>query len=542
MSAVPIEAEFDAVSYWYPGEPQAVLDEVGWKIERGSFVVLAGPSGSGKSTMLRCLNGLVPHFSGGRMSGAVHLRGLDTRDHGPRSLSQSVGFVFQDPEAQSVADIVEDDIAFGLEQAGLPRQTMRKRVEEVLDLLGIASLRHRSVSTLSGGERQRVAVASALVLQPEMLVLDEPTSQLDPWGAEDVLTALHRLNEDLGLTIVLAEHRLERVAAFADQMRILRDGLPSFDGLPGEAMLAVPNDSAPPLARLARALGWAEAPVTIKQARRMLGNVNVLPYPIEIHPPLAAPIIEIERLSTGYADRKVLDQLSLTIAPGEFVALMGRNGSGKTTLLRSMMGLTPISGGSVHIGERDARRSRPDELAGIVGYVPQQPGRLLFAETLRDELAFTLKHRPAERTWPARNPREVLAELGLEGLENRNPRDLSVGQRERAALASVLVGAPKVLLLDEPTRGMDAARKRALARILEKERAAGAAIVMATHDVELVAECATRVVLLGEGEIVADGSPRDILSGSLTFATQINKLFGGRMLTVEDAVSALDRE
>jgi len=221
---------------------------------------------------------------------------------------------------------------------------------------------------------------------------------------------------------------------------------------------------------------------------------------------------------------------------------MGRNGSGKTTLLRSMMGLTPVSNGSVHIGKRDARRSRPDELAGIVGYVPQQPGRLLFAESLRDELSFTLRHRPVERTWPARNPGDVLATLGLEGLEDRNPRDLSVGQRERAALASVLVGAPKVLLLDEPTRGMDAGRKRALARILEKERAAGAAIVMATHDVELVAECATRVVLLGEGEIVADGSPRDVLSGSLTFATQINKLFGGRLLTVEDAVSALDQE
>src|SRR6478736_566522 len=478
MSAVPIEAEFDAVSYWYPGEKQAVLDEIGWKIERGSFVVLAGPSGSGKSTMLRCLNGLVPHFSGGRMAGTVHVRGLDTRDHGPRSLSQSVGFVFQDPEAQSVADIVEDDIAFGLEQAGLPRQTMRKRVEEVLDLLGIAALRHRSISTLSGGERQRVAVASALVLQPDMLVLDEPTSQLDPWGAEDVLTALHRLNEDLGLTIVLAEHRLERVAAFADEMRILRDGSPSFDGLPGEAMLAVPDDSAPPLARLARALGWAEAPVTIKQARRMLGDIEVLPFPIEIHPPLAASIIEIDKLSTGYAGRTVLNELSLSIAPGEFVALMGRNGSGKTTLLRSMMGLTEIASGSVLIGPHNARRSKPEELAGIVGYVPQQPGRLLFEEKLIDELRFTLRHRPAERTWAARNPDQLLAELGLAGLEDRNPRDLSAGEQERAALAAVLVGAPKVLLLDEPTRGMDAARKRSLAALLQREQANGVAIVM----------------------------------------------------------------
>ena len=539
MSVVQVEAAFDDVSYWYPGVDAAVLDQVAWSIERGAFVVVAGPSGSGKSTLLRCFNGLVPHFSGGRMAGSAQVRGLDTREHGPRSLSRSVGFVFQDPEAQSVAENVEDDIAFGLEQAGVPRQTMRKRVEEVLDLLGIAALRHPHVSTLSGGERQRVAVASALVLQPEMLVLDEPTSQLDPWGAEDVLTALHRLNEDLGLTIVLAEHRLERVAAFADEMRIIRDHLPVFDGCPGEAMLVLPDDAAPPLARLARSLGWDRAPVTIKEARRLLGSLALPPMPVELPSSPGSPIIEITDLSVGYGARRVLDRLSLAIAPGEFVALMGRNGSGKTTLLRSMMGLTQIAAGAVRVGQHDARGSKPEELAGIVGYVPQQPGRILFAERLIDELRFTLKHRPAERSWSARDPQQLLDELGLAGLEERNPRDLSAGERERAALAAVLVGAPKVLLLDEPTRGMDAARKRSLAALLRREQANGAAIVMATHDVELVAECASRVVLLGEGEVVADGSPREVLSGSLTFATQINKLVGDRYLTVEDVVSAL---
>jgi energy-coupling factor transport system ATP-binding protein len=218
---------------------------------------------------------------------------------------------------------------------------------------------------------------------------------------------------------------------------------------------------------------------------------------------------------------------------------MGRNGSGKSTLLRSILGMIPFQSGQIQVAGRDVSAIDPIDLAGIAGYLPQDPSSLLFAERLRDELAFTLKHRPPEVNWPARDPDELLRELDLTGLEERHPRDLSVGERERAALAAVLVNAPKLLLLDEPTRGMDGSRKHALMRILARERDAGAAIVMATHDVELVAEWADRVVLLGDGEIIADGPPREILSGSLTFATQINKLIGGSALTVADGVDLL---
>ena len=531
-------ASLRGVSYWYPKTVSPVLRDVDWQIGRGEFVLLSGPSGSGKSTLLRTLNGLVPHFSGGRFAGEAVVDGKDTREFGPRGLAGSVGFVFQDPEAQAVAAIVEDDIAFGLEQAGIPRPLMRKRVEEVLDLLGIAHLRRREIATLSGGERQRVAIASAMVMQPGLLVLDEPTSQLDPWGAEEVLTALHRLNEDLGIAIALSEHRLDRVSSFADRIRVLAPDGAMIDLPPAEAFCQIPAVDLPPIARLALALEWPEIPLTVKSARKYVPRFPAAPEtPLTV--PAAAPIVELERVTVERTHVTALRDVSLTVRPGELVAIMGRNGSGKTTLLRSMLGLAPVSSGQVTVADRDVVRSSPGQLAGIAGYLPQDPAKLLFADRVRDELAFTLRYRPKSLEWPARSPEELLARLDLAHLADRHPRDISVGERERTALAAVLVTGPRLLLLDEPTRGMDGARKAALASILEEERAKGAAIVMATHDVELVAEIATRTVLLAEGEIIADGSPQEVLAGSLAFSTQLNKLLNGNILSLQQAVDSL---
>jgi energy-coupling factor transport system ATP-binding protein len=537
-SATNAFATLRDVSYWYPGNDEPVLRDVDWTIGRGEFVVLSGPSGSGKSTLLRCLNGLVPHFSGGKFGGEVLINGNDTRAAGPRDLAGTVGFVFQDPEAQAVAAVVEDDIAFGLEQAAVSRPLMRKRVEEALDLLGIAHLRRREIATLSGGERQRVALASAMVMQPGMLVLDEPTSQLDPWAAEEVFTALHRLNEDLGITIALAEHRLDRVAGYADRIRVLRRDGWSIEAAPADALRSIPPEDLPPIARLALALEWPEIPLTIKAARRFVPVLSPEPLrPLSVPP--VAPIVELERVAVERGRSVVLRDVSLAIRPGELVAIMGRNGSGKTTLLRSILGLTQASSGRIVVAEREIARVSSEQLAGVVGYLPQDPAKLLFAATVRDELAFTLRHRPKSLGWPARSPEDLLSRLDLAHVADRHPRDISVGERERAALAAVLVAAPRLLLLDEPTRGMDGKRKAALASILREERKNGTAIVMATHDVELVAELATRVVLLADGEVIADGSPEEILAGSLSFSTQINKLLGGNILTFVQAVDRL---
>ena len=523
----------DGLTYRYPDTDAPALKELGWAVAPGEFVTVTGPSGSGKSTLLRCLNGLTPHFSGGVFNGVVTVAGQDTRQYSPRALARVTGFVFQDPEAQFVTNRVDDELAFGMEQLGVPPLTMRKRVEEVLDLLGIAALRDREIATLSGGERQRVAVAAALALQPAILALDEPTSQLDPWGAEEVLAALTRLNEDLGLTVVLAEHRLERVVAHADRLTVLASGgTVALDGAPRDVLAQADVTSLPALFALGHRLGWDPLPLSIKDGRAAqrqdaaLGRLPAPPPP-DPAPPGGAPIVALRRVSAGWDRRPVLREIDLEVRPGEVVALMGRNGSGKTTLLRLIAGLHRPSSGKIAVAGRDTASLHPADIAQTVGYLPQNPTTLFFAETVAEELAFTRKHHPAT----AKDSLLTLATLGLAHAIERNPRDLSGGERERAALAAVLVGGPRVLLLDEPTRGMDAARKRALATTIATLRADGVAVLLATHDVELVAAVASRVILLGDGRVIADGGPRAILSGSLTFTTAINKLYGDGFLT-----------
>jgi energy-coupling factor transport system ATP-binding protein len=534
-------ATFSGLTYRYPERDTPALRDLTWVVAPGEFVTVTGPSGSGKSTLLRCLNGLTPHFSGGTFDGMVTVAGHDTRHYSPRVLARLTGFVFQDPEAQFVAGRVDDELAFGMEQLGVPAVTMRKRVEEVLDLLGIAALRNREIATLSGGERQRVAVAAALALQPSILALDEPTSQLDPWGAEEVLTALNRLNEDLGLTVVLAEHRLERVVAHADRLTVLAPGgTVALDGRPSDTLRRADIGSLPAMFALGRRLDWDPLPLSIKEGRAAqrrdaaLGRVPA-PAPPDPATPGGAPVVALQRVSAGWDRRPVLRSVDLEVRPGEIVALMGRNGSGKTTLLRLVAGLHRPTSGRVLIADKDTARLHPADIAQTVGYLPQNPSALFFAETLRAELAFTLKHHRRSGV----DPESTLAALGLEHAIDRNPRDLSGGERERAALAAVLVGGPRVLLLDEPTRGMDAARKRALVATLLQLRDDGVAILLATHDVELVAEVATRVTLLGDGRIVADGGPRTVLSGSLTFTTAVNKLYGDGFLTSNDILAGL---
>ncbi|MGH2592395.1 MAG: ABC transporter ATP-binding protein [Anaerolineae bacterium] len=540
---------FEHTSFTYPNAPVPALVDISLEITRGEFVLVIGPSGSGKSTFLRCINGLAPHFSGGRLAGQVIVDGLDTRSHAPGELAARVGFVFQEPEAQFVTERVEDELAFGMENLGVPPLTMRKRVEEVLDLLGIAALRDRPVASLSGGEQQRVAIASALALQPHILLLDEPTSQLDPLAAEEVLAALDRLNDDLGLTIVLSEHRLERVIQHADRLIVMRgaDG-PPIVGSPREVMAQI--ELAPPVTKLGRALRWEPLPLTVKEGRRFVDSriayriSHVAPDHAPLRPRgrgLRLPIftlLELRRVSHAYGDRAALRDVSLRVDAGEFLAVMGRNGSGKTTLLKCAVGLIKPKSGDVLVRGDDIRDKRVDEVAAHVGYVPQNPGALLFADTLRDELRFTLKHHGIEAGQAA--SAELLAALGLDRLAESYPRDLSTGERQRAALASILVARPSILLLDEPTRGLDYVNKQRLIEALEGWRRDGTAIVMATHDVELIARAADRVILMAEGEIVVDGSPREVLGESAIFSTQINRLFAGAgLLTVEDAIEAM---
>ncbi|MEP7189506.1 MAG: ATP-binding cassette domain-containing protein [Roseiflexaceae bacterium] len=526
---------FQNLSYTYPGAAQPALRDVALHVPEGGFALVVGPSGCGKSTLARCVGGLVPHFSGGVLRGKLSVGGHDPVALGPSGMSRLVGYVFQDPEAQAVMDRVEDEIAFALEHAGLPRQEMRVRVEETLDLLDLAALRDRTLDSLSGGERQRVAIAAALALRPRILVLDEPTSQLDPQSAEDVLQALVRLNHDLGLTIVLVEHRLERVLPFVDQV-IFLSASGALSGSPEDVMPQIPL--APPLIALGKALGWSPLPLTIKAGLRFsraLTPPAAAPAAPAVAP--AAPFFELQRVDAAYDGRQVLRGVDLAVAPGEIVALLGRNGAGKTTLLKCLVGLHRPTRGRALAGGEDTAGRDVAAICRLVGYLPQDPNALLFADTVREELLITLRNHGIADQGAVD---ALLMRLGLAQHAHAYPRDLSAGERQRVALGAIMVTRPHALLLDEPTRGLDYDAKQQLAELLREWRSEGIATLLVTHDVEFAALLADRVILLGRGEVIADGPAASVLGGSPLFAPQIARLFPGTgWLTPDDALRGL---
>jgi energy-coupling factor transport system ATP-binding protein len=515
---------FDDVTFAYPGAPVPAILHANFTLHEGALVLVAGPTGAGKSTLLRCINGLVPHFSGGSFSGRVVVDGRSTIDVAPRRLSDVVAFVPQNPGASFVLERVEDELAYAMENLGVPPATMRRRVEETLDLLNLDPLRGCAVDEISGGERQRVAIGAALTTQPRVLVLDEPTSQLDPQGAEDVLAALQRLVHDHAVTVVMAEHRLERVAGFADVAIGCRPGVPAVLGPPEEVLAEL--DLGPPVARLGAVLGWSPAPLTVRDARRHAASLP-LPDPAPEAQPvqndlLGGALIGAHNLHAAYTRTQVLHGIDFSVRAGEVVGLVGRNGAGKTTLLRALAGLHKPSRGEVDAGGNRVR-------TGIdVALCPQDPDSVLFKESVLEEVKATRRRGPR----PA-SPDELVQLLGLSHLSGHHPRDTSAGERLLVAVAAIAATGASVLLLDEPTRGLDAATKTSLRRFLHEHARSGGAVVVATHDVEFAAEVATRAVMLAGGEVVAGGTPAEVLGDSVVFAPQTARVFGPHWLTPE---------
>ncbi|MFF7848215.1 ABC transporter ATP-binding protein [Streptomyces sp. NPDC007910] len=643
---------FENVSVRYEEDAEPTLRNLDLTIPEGELVLLVGPSGVGKSTLLNAVSGLVPHFTGGTLTGRVTVDGRDTRTHPPRELADVVGTVGQDPSAHFVTDTVEDELAYGMESLGLAPGVMRRRVEETLDLLGLAELRDRPIATLSGGQRQRVAIGSVLTPHPKVLVLDEPTSALDPSAAEDVLAVLQRLVHDLGTTVLLAEHRLERVVQYADQVLLLPDAVL---GPPPTIMSVSPIH--PPVVTLGRLAGWTPLPLTVRDARRRAGAMKQrleplidagipagpLPHPApprnrgsapdpgpqtpdglnthtkgDTHTP-APPAFEARGSGGGVpgntdggaaheglgggapvnpgsgggapgfgkwgsphalgrrgrgggfslfsrrrrrrrqpqheqphpttprvlttslhirrARVEALRKIDLRVYPGETVALMGRNGAGKSTLLSALVGMIAPTSGTVRIAGREPHATDPRELIRQVGLVPQEPRDLLYADTVGAECAAA----DADAGAAAGTCRALVSELLPGVADDTHPRDLSEGQRLALALAVVLTGRPPLLLLDEPTRGLDYAAKARLVGHLRSLAADGHAIVLATHDVELAAELAHRVVILADGEVVADGPTAEVVVSSPAFSPQVAKILAPQpWLTVEQVERALE--
>ena len=496
-------------SYRYPDRPGPALDDLSLSVEEGTFVVLAGESGSGKSTLLRALCGLVPHFHGGEAGGSLEVARLSVREHGPSELAQVCGTVFQDPEAQVVMTGVRSEIALRLEHRGDDPAAIARAVEETALALGVAGLLDRTADTLSGGELQRVALASALVHRPRLLLLDEPTSQLDPVAGDELISLLRRLNEEWGTTIVLAEHRLERCIAAADRVVALGGGRVVCDAAPADFLAWAVRERpalATPAARMFAAAGIeAPPPVSVKQGRAALRRAGLQ---CAVDAPIGA--ISVQRSKRPHALRfqgvwhevaegpAILRGIDLRVEPGERVALMGRNGAGKSTLLKHARGLMEPTRGRV-------------ERAGEVALLLQNPNDYLLHEHADEEVD------------PA-----ALERAGLAGRGRSNPRDLSGGERQRLALEIVLAGGPAAAVcLDEPTRGMDRVRKDELAARLQQLAADGVAVLVATHDTEFAAGFAERVVLLGEGVVIADGTASAVLAGGWHFATEVARVLGG---------------
>lgn len=521
-------AVWDRVTYTYPGSNAPALEEIACAVHHGELLLLVGPSGGGKSTFLRTLNGLVPQFHGGILQGRIRVCGLDPVRTPTRTMATRVGMVFQEPEAQAIADTVEEEIAFGLELHAVPSAEILRRVATAVETLGIAHLRQRRLSTLSGGERQRVALAAVLALEPQVLALDEPTSQLDPEGAEHFVDAVLDLHRRLGLTVFIAEHRRDRIQPIASRVLLLDRG---------RIQAYAPRDAgrlpgAPAVPRLGLRLGLEPPPLTLEEAR-----AAVVGRRIAVHPPAAAPapgaeLVRAEALSVTYGAVEALAGVSVSLAEGELVALLGKNGAGKTTLLRTIVGLTKPAAGAVRFRGQPAP---PDvrERSAFAALLPQNPAYVLSRRTLAEEIRASLEARAMR----AGDARAIAARWRLAELLDRHPYDLSVGQQQRAALAVMLAHEPPVWLLDEPTRGADHETKEWLAGILREHAARGGAALVATHDVEFAARWATRAIVLEAGRVTFDGPAREAFGAAGPYPTTVARVVPGALLP-EEVVAA----
>lgn len=550
--------EIEDLTYYYPGRSKPALDRISLQLTEGEFILVAGGSGSGKSTLARLVAGLIPEFYGGRQRGRVLLRGEELEGRRRSALNTEVGIVFQDPERQLVMTSVEAEIAFGLENLGLPRREMFRRAAEVMTFLNLLPLRRQFTAQLSGGEKQKLVLGSVIAMYPRILVLDEPTSQLDPVAAADIFNLVESLNREMGYTVILIEQRLERCFHLADRLVVMEKGAIICDDAPGEAarwQLQKGLPFIPPVARFFASLSpgpGSAVPLTVREGRRELlkrsplfperregrresaGQRTPSPKPDQ----KGAPLLQARSLWYTYpGGSEAVKGLSLELRPGELTAMIGPNGSGKSTLLKLLAGLLKPDRGAVLMRGQDTAGLAPSEMGRHLGYLSQNPNDYLTRETVEEELKFTLNNfnRPGNGVCT-----KILRQLGLEHLRRFNPRDLSGGERQRVALASVLVMEPPLLLLDEPTRGLDYRLKIELGRLLQGIVSSGGTVIVVTHDLEFAVEYGARVIMLCDGMVACDG-PRAVLSESIFYAPQMARLFRGwgrGILTVDEGLAA----
>lgn len=528
--------EINKLSYSYGNETKKSLENIELSINKGEILLVLGKSGSGKSTLVKCLSGSIPNFYGGVIEGNVSYNGKPLKNMEHRERAREISMVFQDPERQLVMDVVHREVAFSLENIGVEEGSIKRRVFEALQFLNLLPLAYKKVQELSGGEKQKVALASALCMNTNTIILDEPTSQLDPQSAEELVYLVKKINLEMGKTIIVVEQRVDKWFDIADEIVILDQGKLKFKGTKRDLYKQDIYEFLPQYLRIAKELKLSDIN-DFRQARKALGEY--LPKELETNTKaeekegMLSKIksfmekkekqesqLEIENLSVIYENHVALGNVSLRFDKGKLYTILGENGAGKSTLLKSIMKLVAYKG-SIKILGRDTEKLNVSEIAKTVGYVSQNPNDYISKDTVYEEVKFTLDNFNITEY---NRIDSVLESLNLLHLKDKNPRDLSGGEKQRLAIATVLVMQPEILLLDEPTRGLDYHNKEELGEILRSFVDSWKMVIMITHDVDFAAEYSDDLILLLNGEVIQKGPKASVLKEGIYYTSTVHKL------------------
>ncbi len=517
-------AIYKDVSYKYPGADDFALLNINLNIYKGEFLGLIGSTGAGKTTLCLALNGIVPQFYGGRFFGSVHVGGLDTVEHPISSLANYVGQVFEDPETQLISTSVENEIAFALENLKVPREVIIERIPHALSAVRLDETDKKHPHELSGGQKQRLAIAAAIAVQPSLLILDEPTSQLDPVGAEEVFATAHELNQELGMTIVMASHSAEEMAMFADRIALVSHGqivaLGTPDEIYSEIEMLEENDLRPPQVANTfysinkRGISVPRVPVNMNDALPLLESLCNTPARAgfalsEFREVSGEPLLSVQDLAHVYPDgTKALHRVSLDITEGEYVLIIGQNGAGKSTLVKHFLNLLQLTEGVVKVGGVDTEEMSVSDLARRIGYVAQNPDNQIFNTSVGEEIAFALKNLDFDEEEVEARTVESLEAMGLTEVRDMHPLALPKGDRARVVIGAILAMKPEIIIFDEPTTGQDYRGAKYILEISRDLHKMGKTVIVITHHLYLMPEYAERVVVMGKGTILLDNVTR----------------------------------
>jgi energy-coupling factor transport system ATP-binding protein len=502
-----------------------VLSGINLDVFEGDFILLLGPSGCGKSTLTRCLNGLIPHLDQGTMEGKVQVKGKDTANHEIHEFALEIGMVFQNPDDQILSLKVVDEVAWGAENHGITHEEIVERVDQAMQLLGIEDLKENLTFAISGGQKQKVSIASNLAMLQEILILDDPTTDLDPVCTAEVIATLARIHTEMGKTIIVIEHDLTDLIELANRIVFMNEGKILYDGTVEDVLIRHYDKllelgmNIPQHIEIAHALqekeGDSRLPIHKDEVfdllEKFIDQVEVKEIPLSDPPTFGETILSVEDLDFSYIpENPILKNLNFKIQEGEFVAIIGANGSGKSTLIKNFIGLLRPNSGKVTMNGKDTRQIKISDLASEIGYVFQDPDQQLFANSVYEEIIFGLKLRDLLDEQSEKQAIDALKLVGLDGFLNRHPFSLSRGQRQKLAVATALLHRPPIVLLDEPTTGQDRRSLKGLLDLLEDLSKHGNTTIMVTHDMDIVAAYATRVLVMDDGRIVIDGRPEEI--------------------------------